>query len=297
VSTPQSTSMSTFVSAHERQRPATKAALRSIQVITLGLLVLFGIGPLYWTVKGAVSPPADLIASPLRLWPADARPENFGVALTDLSVGRYLLNTLQIVAGSWAVQLFVAVTAGFALSVLRPRFGKAVYAAILATMFVPYTVSMVSLFLTVLDIPVLHLNLADTYWAIWLPAGANAFNVLLAKRFFDALPAELFDAARVDGAGTWTLLVRIVLPMSRPVLAVISLLAIVHSWKDFVWPLVVLADPARQPISVALVNLAEQAPQDLLIAAMAMALAPPVVLFLFAQKHIVAGLGFTGVKG
>ncbi|NUT32210.1 MAG: carbohydrate ABC transporter permease [Hamadaea sp.] len=289
--------MSTFISAHERRRPGTRAAVRSIHALTLLLLVLFGLFPLYWTVKGAMSPPADLVAQPLRLWPGDARPENFGVALTDLGVGRYLLNTVQIVAGSWAVQLFVAVTAGFALSVLRPRFGKYLYAAILATMFVPYSVSMVSLFLTVIDVPFLHLNLANTYWAIWLPAGANAFAVLLAKRFFDALPAELFDAARVDGAGTWTLLMRIVLPMSRPVLAVISLLAIVDAWKDFVWPLVVLTDPVRQPISVALVSLAEQAPQDLLIAAMVMALAPPVVLFLFAQKYVVAGLGFTGVKG
>ncbi|MCP2322998.1 multiple sugar transport system permease protein [Hamadaea flava] len=290
-------STTTFISTHERRRPGTRFGLRTIQLLTLLALVLFGLGPLYWTVKGAVSPPAELSADPLRLWPADARPENFGTALSDLGVGAYLANTFWIVAGSWAVQLFVAVTAGFALSVLRPRFGRYVYAAILATMFVPYTVSMVSLFLTVIDVPVLHLNLANTYWAIWLPAGANAFNVLLAKRFFDALPAELFDAARVDGASTWTLLRRIVLPMSRPVLAVISLLAVVHSWKDFVWPLVVLSDPARQPISVALVNLAEQAPQDLLIAAMAMALLPPVIVFAFAQKYVVAGLGFTGVKG
>lgn len=289
--------MTSFVSVSDERRPPVRAALRSIKVITLVLLVLFGIGPLYWTLKGAVSPPADLIAEPLKLWPDDAQLDNFATAYTDLSVGRYLMNSLAIVFGSWFVQLLVAITAGFALSVLRPRIGKYIYAAILATMFVPYTVSMVSLFLTVIDVPVVNLNLADTYWAIWLPAGANAFNVLLAKRFFDALPQELFDAARVDGAGTWRLIRSIVLPMSRPVLAVISLLAVLHSWKDFVWPLIVLSDPTRQPISVALIGLAEQAPQDLLIAAMAMALAPPVIVFLFAQKYVVAGLGFTGVKG
>lgn len=289
--------MTSFVSVSDERRPAVRAALRSIKGITLILLVLFGIGPLYWTLKGTVSPPADLIAEPLRLWPGEAQLDNFATAYTDLSVGQYLMNSLVIVFGSWFTQLLVAVTAGFALSVLRPRIGRYVYAAILATMFVPYTVSMVSLFLTVIDVPLVNLNLADTYWAIWLPAGANAFNVLLAKRFFDALPQELFDAARVDGAGTWRLIRSIVLPMSRPVLAVISLLAVLHSWKDFVWPLIVLSDPTRQPISVALVGLAEQAPQDLLIAAMAMALAPPVIVFLFAQKYVVAGLGFTGVKG
>ncbi|WP_157253409.1 carbohydrate ABC transporter permease [Nonomuraea typhae] len=281
-----------MISPVEERRPAVRAALRSIQWATLAFLVAIGIGPLYMTVKGAVSPSADLIARPLALWPADPRPENFALAWADLGVGGYLLNTVQVVGGAWAVQLVVAVTAGFALSVLRPWFGRWVYGAILATMFVPYTVSMVSLFMTVID-----LGMVDTYWSIWLPAGANAFNVLLAKRFFDALPAELFAAARIDGATTWQLLTRIVLPMSRPIVAVISLLAVMHSWKDFIWPLVALTDPDKQPISVALANLAEQAPQDELIAAMAMALAPPVLIFLVFQKYIVAGLGFTGVKG
>lgn len=121
--------------------------------------------------------------------------------------------------------------------------------------------------------------------------------MLLAKQFFDALPKELFDAARVDGASTWQLLTKIVLPMSKPVLAVISLLAVMHSWKDFIWPLVAITDPEKQPISVALAQLATQAPQDQLIAAMVLAVAPPVLVFVVCQKYIVAGLGFTGVKG
>jgi len=145
--------------------------------------------------------------------------------------------------------------------------------------------------------PLIRHSFVESYWAIWLPAGANAFNVLLATRFFEALPQELYDAAKVDGASTWQLLTRIVLPMSRPVIAVISLLAIMHSWKEFIWPLVVISDPRLQPISVALANLVDSAPLDELIAAMAMALAPPVLVFLVLQRYVVAGLGFTGVKG
>ncbi|MGW1345112.1 carbohydrate ABC transporter permease [Kribbella sp. NPDC002412] len=282
----------TFASSNDLRRPPVAFALRSAQVLTLILLLVIGIGPLYWTIKGAISPPAELVAHPLRLWPAEPDFGNFATAFTELRVGRYLWNTVQVVFGSWFVQLFVAMTAGFAFAVIRPRIGRYVYAAILATMFVPYTVSLVSLFLTVLEV-----NLLDTYWAIWLPAGANAFNVLLATRFFEALPQELYDAAKVDGASTWQLLTRIVLPMSRPVIAVISLLAIMHSWKEFIWPLVVISDPTLQPISVALVNLVDAAPLDELIAAMAMALAPPVLVFLVLQRYVVAGLGFTGVKG
>ncbi|TWD80206.1 multiple sugar transport system permease protein [Kribbella amoyensis] len=287
----------TFASSNDLRRPWVAVALRTTQVLTLILLLVIGVGPLYWTLKGAVSPPAELVAHPLRWWPIEPDFGNFTTAFTELRVGRYLANTVQIVIGSWFVQLFVAMTAGFAFAVIRPRIGRYVYAAILATMFVPYTVSLVSLFLTMLDVPLLRLNLLDTYWAIWLPAGANAFNVLLATRFFEALPQELYDAAKVDGASTWQLLTRIVLPMSRPVIAVISLLAIMHSWKEFIWPLVVISDPTLQPISVALVNLVDAAPLDELIAAMAMALAPPVLVFLVLQRYVVAGLGFTGVKG
>ncbi|MFI7063123.1 carbohydrate ABC transporter permease [Kribbella sp. NPDC050124] len=282
----------TFASSNDLRRPPVAFALRTAQVLTLILLLVIGVGPLYWTIKGAISPPSELVAHPLRLWPIEPDFGNFGTAFTELRVGRYLWNTVQVVFGSWFVQLFVAMTAGFAFAVIRPRIGRYVYAAILATMFVPYTVSLVSLFLTVLEV-----NLLDTYWAIWLPAGANAFNVLLATRFFEALPQELYDAAKVDGASTWQLLTRIVLPMSRPVIAVISLLAIMHSWKEFIWPLVVISDPTLQPISVALVNLVDAAPLDELIAAMAMALAPPVLVFLVLQRYVVAGLGFTGVKG
>ncbi|WP_406456227.1 carbohydrate ABC transporter permease [Streptomyces sp. NBC_00876] len=291
------TSLTTFVSVNDRQRPGVRAAVRSVQVLTLLLLLLIGIGPLYWMVKGAVSPPTELTTHPLALWPDKPLTDNFTIAYRDLGVGHYLMNSLLVVGGSWLVQLFVSATAGFALSVLKPRFGKVVYGAILATMFVPYTVNMVSLFMTVIDVPFIHLNLGDTYWAIWLPAGTNAFTVLLAKQFFDALPRELFDAARVDGVSTRQLLTKIVLPMSRPVLAVISLLAVMHSWKDFIWPLVAITDPEKQPISVALAQLATQAPQDQLIAAMVLAVAPPVLVFAVCQKYIVAGLGFTGVKG
>ncbi|NIK56870.1 carbohydrate ABC transporter permease [Kribbella shirazensis] len=289
--------MTTFTSSNDLRRPGTAFALRAVQVLTLLFLLAIGIGPLYWTVKGAVSPPSEMVTHPLRLWPAEPAWGNFATAFTELGVGRYLANTVQVVVGSWAVQLLVAMTAGFAFAVIRPRIGRYLYGAILATMFVPYTVSLVSLFLTVLDVPFLHVNLLDTYWAIWLPAGANAFNVLLATRFFEALPQELYDAAKVDGASTWQLLTRIVLPMSRPVIAVISLLAIMHSWKEFIWPLVVISDPTLQPISVALANLVDSAPLDVLIAAMAMALAPPVLVFLVLQRYVVAGLGFTGVKG
>ena len=151
------------------------------------------------------------------------------------------------------MQLLVATTGGFVLSVLRPRYAKVVTAAVLATLFVPgIVVVLVPLFLTVLDLPLFGTSLLDTYWAVWLPAGANAFNVLLVKRFMDGLPREVFEAAQVDGAGPFRLLWYVVLPMSRPILGVVSILAMLNAWKDYLWPLIVLPNPEIQPLSVRL---------------------------------------------
>jgi multiple sugar transport system permease protein len=281
-----------IVSTNDRRRPAVRWPLRLVQGLLLAATLVVGLGPILWTAKAALSPTQDLLVEPLRLWPSQVQWENLTTAWTELRVGHYLLNTVVLVGGSWAVQLVVATTGAFALSVLRPRYGRIVYAGILATLFVPGTVSLVALYMTVLD-----LSMVNTPWAVWLPAGAHAFNVLIMKQFFDGLPRELYEAAQVDGAGPWRLCWRIVLPMSRPILAVVSLLAVMDAWKDFLWPMIAIADTEAQPLAVALPRLAETAEQNQVIAGMLVAIVPPVLLFLVFQRHMVRGISFTGLKG
>jgi len=290
--------VSRLISPHDRQRPVVRVGLRLTEVLVLALLLVFCAGPVLWMFKAAVSPASDVVAHPLSVWPSHTRFGNLSEALTSLDIGRYLLNSVVLAAGCLAVQLIVSTCAGFALSVLRPRYGKAVYALVLATLLVPATVSLVPLYLTVQHLPGLGTNLINSFWAVWLPAGANAFNVLLVKRFFDGIPAELYEAARVDGAGPLTLLRRIVLPMSRPVLAVVSLFALIASWKDFIWPLIAITDPHKQPISVALPLIAKTSDQGLLIAGLFLASVPPLLLFVIFQRQVVNGVGgHTGSKG
>ncbi|MFF3443766.1 carbohydrate ABC transporter permease [Streptosporangium sp. NPDC002721] len=279
------------------RKPATGTGWRITHVLLLAGLLLAGLGPLLWTFKAAVSSTADLLGDPLTLWPSQARWENFTDAWTTLEIRHYLLNTVVLVAGSWLTQLLVATTAGYALSVIRPWYGRYVYGAFLVTLFVPATVTLVALYLTILDLPGLNVSIANTPLAVWLPAGAHAFNILLAKQFFDAIPRELFEAARVDGAGAWIVFRRIVLPMSAPILAVISLFAVMNAWKDFLWPLIAITDPRAQPIAVALPRLAQAADPALLVAGLLIATIPPLLIFLIFQRHIVRGIGFTGLKG
>ena len=147
-----------------------------------------------------------------------------------------------------ARQIVVATTGAFALSVLRPKWGRLITAALLTTLFVPSVVLLVPLYVEIVHPPLIGGSFINSYWAIWLPVGASAFNVILMKRFFDNLPREIFEAARIDGAGPFRLFVSIVLPMSKPILGVVSIFAVLASWKDFLWPLLVLTDANKQPI-------------------------------------------------
>ncbi|MEV3984296.1 MULTISPECIES: carbohydrate ABC transporter permease [unclassified Nonomuraea] len=284
--------MSGLISDSDRKKRGVRAVLGSTQfAVFLGVLVA-GLGPILWTVKGAISPTRELLTDPLRLYPAAPDWSLLAEAWSRLRIGHFMLNTVVLAGGSWLAQIVVSVMGAYALSVLRPRYGKYVYGAILATLFLPGSVSLVALYLTVLDV-----GIADTTWAVWLPHAAHAFTVLLMKRFFDGIPRELFGAAQVDGAGPWRMFWYIVLPMSKPILAVTSLLTIMGAWKDFLWPMVAISDGELHPISVALPRLAEFAEENMVIAGMFMALMPPVLVFIVFQKYIVRGVGFTGVKG
>ena len=144
----------------------------------------------------------------------------------------------------------------------------------------PPIVLLVPLYLTVVKVPIVGIGLVDDYWAIWLPAGASAFNVILVKRFFDNLPREIFEAARVDGAGPFRLFWSVVLPMSRPIIGVVSVFAVIATWKDYLWPLLVLREPDLQPLSVRLPILAPTTDLGVFIAALTISSMFPIVLFL-----------------
>ncbi|SES00886.1 carbohydrate ABC transporter permease [Lentzea albida] len=263
-----------------------------VLTITLVLFTAAFLLPLVWVLLGAFKPPAELAQQPPTILPRTWEPGAYVEAWNYMELGKFFVNTLVVAIGAWAVQMAVIVPAAYALSKLRPIFGGAIMGLMLATLMLPSTAVLVPVYLTLTD-----LDLLNNPAGIWLPAAANALNVYLLKRFFDQIPEELLEAARIDGAGTWTTLVRIVLPISRPILAVVSIFAVVAAWKDFIWPLLVFPDPAKQTLSVALQRFAPDTPINLLLAGLVLASLPMVALFLAFQRHILAGLTAGGVKG
>jgi multiple sugar transport system permease protein len=288
-----------LLSHNEWARRDLKWLFGSAQALLFVLLILIGLGPVVWLAKGAITPTIDTLRNPLALFPHGAAWSNLTEAWSQVNVGRYFWNTVVLALGSWLCQIVVATTGAFVLSVLRPAWGKFIYWLLLGTLFVPAIVLVVPLYIEIVHPPLINHSFAESYWAIWLPAGASAFNVVLMKRFFDNLPRELFEAAKIDGAGPVRLFFSIVLPLSKPILGVVSVFAILAEWKNFLWPFLVLTNsPDRQPLSVRLPAIQPQTQIGVLLASMLIASLVPLIGFLVFQRTFLRGTGLGGaLKG
>lgn len=267
--------------------------------VTLLLFTAAFIYPLYWMASSALKTPVEFAQSTPTFIPESLHPENYSTAWTNMRIGKFFLNTVYYALGGWLIQLVVCVGAAYALSKLKPIFGKIILGLMLASLMLPAAALLVPAYLTVAEVPIFGWNLLNTPWALWLPAAANAFNVYVLKRFFDQIPNDLLDAAAIDGAGRLRVLWSIVLPLSRPVLGVVSIFTIIAIWKDFLWPLLVLQDTEEQTLSVALSRLANtsQVPQTEFLAGLVIASVPMIIIFLIFQRSIIGGLSAGSMKG
>ncbi len=289
----------TLISETELRRGRNRVLYWGLLTIMTLVCVAVFLVPLYWMVTGALKTPSELAQATPTVVPQDPQPENFALAWDRMRIAKFFMNTVFYATGGWLIQLVVDVAAAYALSKLRPMFGKVVLGAMLASLMLPATALLIPAYLTVVDVPLVGWNLLNTPWALWLPAAANAFNIYVLKRFFDQIPDDLLDSASIDGAGKLRTLWSIVLPLSRPVLGVVSIFAIIAMWKDFLWPLLVLQNPETQTLSVALSRLAStsQVPQTEFMAGLVIASVPMVLIFLFFQRSIIGGLSAGSMKG
>ncbi|MFD5711438.1 carbohydrate ABC transporter permease [Streptomyces pharetrae] len=287
----------TLISPAVLARPRGRALYRIVLAAVILLFTLVFLGPLYWLMSSGFKDAQEVIQTPPTLVPGSFEPENHSRAWEVMDLSTLLFNTLYYAFGALAFQLVLDVAAAYSLSKLRPVLGKAILGMMLATLMIPATVLVVPQYLTVLDVPIVERNLLNTPWAIWLPSVTNAFNIFLLKRFFDSIPKELLDAASMDGASSLRILWSIVLPISRPILGVVSIFAVVGVWKDFLWPMLTLPDPSKQTLNVGIYSLSNGVPVNVLIAALTIASLPTLIIFLIFQRNIMSGLTAGGLKG
>jgi|tagenome__1003787_1003787.scaffolds.fasta_scaffold20890416_2 multiple sugar transport system permease protein len=289
----------TLVSSVTLNSRRGKIIYRVVLALVIVVFTLVFIGPMYFLFTTGLKSTQEAIATPPTLYPHHPIPGTYSEAWSHLDVARMMWNTLYYAFGALAFQLVFDIAAAYSLSKLRPFLGNVVLFGMLATLMIPVTVLVVPQYVTVADLPILHLNLIGTPEAIWLPSVANAFNIYLLKRFFDSIPSDYIDAAQVDGASRLRILWNIVLPISRPIIAVVSIFSLVAVWKDFLWPLLVEFgySPTRETLNVGIWQGVIGTPPNLLIAASAIAAVPTIAFFLIFQRNIMAGLTAGGIRG
>ena len=288
-----------LISSAQLNRARGKIAYRIVLTVVIVIFTLVFIGPLYFLFTDGLKSTQEAIAAPPTLYPHALHPSSYSRAWSEFSLGRLLLNTLYYAFGALAFQLVFDVAAAYSLSRLRPVLGNVILAMMVATLMIPAMVLIVPLYITVAHLPIVNISLIGSPAAIWLPSVANGFNIFLLKRFFDSIPAELTEAAAIDGASPLRILRSIIIPISRPILAVVSIFSLVAVWKDFLWPLLVEYgyNPNRETLNVGIFEAASTTPQNLVLAASAMAAVPTLVFFLVFQRNILSGLTAGSLKG
>ncbi|BBH63955.1 ABC transporter permease [Actinoplanes sp. OR16] len=287
----------TLISQAQLQRGRGKVLYWTLLAIVVTVFTMVFIGPLYWMVTGALKSGQEIAQTPPTIWPQDPQTQNYVDAWNNLALGKLLFNTFYYAAGAVFFQLVFDTAAAYSLSKLRPVFGNAILGLMLATLMIPAMVLIVPQYVTVIDLPILHINLLDSPFSIWLPLVANAFNIFLLKRFFDSIPEDLMAAAQVDGASPLRTLWSIILPMSRPILGVVAIFGVTAVWKDFLWPKLVMPSPETRTVSVGIYAFAGGTPMNVVIAASVIAAIPTVIIFLIFQRNIMAGLTTGSLKG
>ena len=286
-------------SKFDKKNPSVKVLYGLIWFFLILAVLLCFVPPL-WCMTSALKDSREFFSVPATIIPRSFHPEKLWETWEMLNFGQAYLNTIFVLCGSLVMSLVCNGMMGYVLSRLRPRGYKLVLSLVLWTLMLPQSVSQVPLFKNFLSLPILGINITESYLPMWLLAGANAFYVLIFKSFFDGIPQSLIEAARLDGCTNLGIFFRVMLPLSKPVLMVIAIFTINASWSDFFWPYLVLG--SRSELYTVMVKIFYMAgssgySEDIQVVALIFTIIPPTILFLFFQRYIMSGFTLSGIKG
>lgn len=280
----------TDLSLASSKRRLSRAVMYS--VVIAGAITM--VAPYAWLVMNSLKETKDFGQHPYSIWPEPFSLEAYRRALTFGRFDVYLTNSLIYAVIGTAVQLLLDSLAAFAFARMRFRGRDFLFGALMTTMMLPGAVTLIPVYLIVVK-----LGLADTRMGVMLPGFANAFGIFMLRQFFLNIPADLEDAARIDGCTTFGVYWRIILPLARPALTTLGLFIFIGAWSDFLWPLVVLTDWDLYPVTVGLASFRNDAMiyWTSVFAASVIASVPLIGLMMVAQRHLIGGISLTGMKG
>ena len=261
-----------------------------------GALLFFGvisIVPMLWMVSASFMTTGEATTFPPPFLPRTPTLSHYADLFSRFTLGRYALNSALVAVVTTAASLAINTSAGYAFAKLRFRGRDTTFRALAAGLAIPVQVAMLPLFLLIKA-----LGLVNNYGGVIIPGLASIFGIFLVRQYALAIPDDLLDAARVDGASEARVFMSIVVPTIRPILATLALWTFLATWNDFMWPLIVLSDDRRYTLPVALAGLIGEHSQDveLMMAGAVVTVLPVLVLFLFLQRYFVEGVTEGSVK-
>ncbi|MEV4081168.1 carbohydrate ABC transporter permease [Nonomuraea fuscirosea] len=271
------------------------------QYTVLALLAIVFLYPIWWALSSSFKPAAEIITSPLSI--GELTLGNYRAMFADVPIGTGFANTALVLLVKGAMTMFFAPLAGYAFAKYDFPFKNLLFGTVLLTLMLPTLVLIIPLLLEMSA-----LGWVNTYQALILPGSIDAFSIFWMRQTIAAIPNELIDAGRVDGAGEFGIFAKVVLPVIRPGLAALAVLTTMNVYNDFVWPVVAVNDTSHQTLQVVLSTLAQNVTGNRigadfatvwgeLLAAGSIAMLPLLVIFVLLQRHFINGILAGSVKG
>ncbi|GIP49809.1 Lactose transport system permease protein LacG [compost metagenome] len=283
-----------ILSPSDLQKPLNKIVY-GFMVLCIAVMAFTMLYPIAMTMFNGLKSNQEVNSFPPRFLPQEWHWDNFPKAWGYIDLPMFLKNTLLIFGGNLLMTILVLGLASFSISRIRVPYSRAIYFFILLTLFIPASSYMIPNFVNLKE-----LGLLNSYWAFWLPAGANAYYFLLMKNFFDGIHPEIFEAARIDGASEWTSYLRIAVPLSVPIFATLAIFIFSTAWNDWFWPSLVMHTEDKYTLATAIYKYvinARNMDSSLKFSILFMVMIPPIFVFLGFQKFIMRSVNLSAVKG
>ncbi len=274
-----------------------KAKINS-RILFVHFLLIIGailmIVPFLWMISTSLKTYAEAMQFPPTIFPKDLKFSNYLQVFESVNFIQYYGNTIIMTVGRTVGQLFFCSLTAFAFARMDFKGKNVLFILILSVLMVPSQIVMIPSFVVMRE-----LGWIDTFYALITPGIFSAFGVFLLRQFFMSIPKELDEAAKLDGCSFFGIYWRIILPLSRPAMVALAIFAIISTWNDFMWPLIMTNSDEMRVLSIGIASFQGQYATDypLLMAGALMSTAPMIIVFILLQKHFIQGIAITGSKG
>jgi len=277
-----------------RSRRRRTVGRQAIGYLALSLMAAIALIPFLWTLSTSLKNIDEVFVFPPQWIPEELKWSNYTTLWKELPIGRWIVNSVVVVVLAVLGKLILASTAAYAFARLRFPGRDWIFYVFLTALMIPWEVTLIPGFVLMRQF-----GWIDTPAALIIPSIGDVFGIFLLRQYFMAIPKELDDSARVDGAGYFRIFWSIVLPLSRAPLAVVGALGFMGVWNSFLWPLVMINTPERftLPVGLQLLNSQHSTDWTTLMAGDVISLIPVIVVYLAAQRYFVEGITVTGLKG